>query len=462
MSWKWFGAGFLVGATTVYLLTQGQYAQWLSSQRDRLKQVSYSFVRDGPYIQESIPIGTSSGSAGLPPEEAPLATPGPSPEAEATSPGRPISSCPELSSAFRWGWDVACNAWKVKDETCELFNASKMSNNASLFLEVATRSADKSYHPNLARLQMRLIEAIQENRPLRVLTMGPSNTVGNGCNKRSDMYWTSALQKLSKLENSQLQLDVIKGARAATPFKFTWSSILREYEKDTTLDVILCDYAVTGIDVENNRHQLFVMNAHVQNWKRPPAILFLETFTQRVMISMEEVPWENLDACTYSNAMEEFDPFFPVLRSLSIPMLSYPDIACALPHLGHRSSSQNGIPFLFTYKGEGNHHYGCGVHFIQAQAIYLFLLQLLQLACIKGFAATMQAALASEAELKMQLKDQHFSLEDKCKMSLITYLAYSGHMNFLAIVANNSKWSFGADRPGKFGWIANYVDEAGH
>ena len=32
------------------------------------------------------------------------------------------------------------------------------------------------------------------------------------------------------------------------------------------------------------------------------------------------------------------------------------------------SRPRNHIPFLFTYPSEAKHHYGCGVHFIQAQA----------------------------------------------------------------------------------------------
>ncbi|CAE7674776.1 unnamed protein product [Symbiodinium sp. CCMP2456] len=494
MHWKLFAAGLLLGGTL--LGSDGQHMRWLSSQRDLLRTVS-SFKKSpesGPVATVAInpsvvspafaALGVSGGPAS-PSPPGPVATAAINPlgvspaSGEAyqgaalggpASPSNPaetataheahIPNCPELSAAFHWGWDAACTAWKQHDETCELFNASEISRNASLFLEVARRSRDRSYHPSLARLQIRLLEAKQAGRPLRVLTMGPSNTVGRGCREKSNMYWASALEKLSKLENSPLQLEVIEGAVAATPFKEAWSRVLIGYEKDETLDLIIPDYAVTCVDVQSNRHQAFVMHAHVRNWKRPPALLFIETYTANVMASMGQVQWEKLDACTYSGAFEEFDPFYPVLRSLRIPMLSYPDIACALPHLGHPSDSVSGIPYLFTYKGASSHHYGCGVHFIQAQMIYMNLLQILRQACIDGYPATLEAARANEVELKLQQSDQSFSVEDRCKMSLITYLSHFSEMSFPGIVANTSKWRFGADRPGKFGWIANWVPEA--
>ena len=498
MHWKLFAAGLLLCGTL--LGSDGQHMRWLSAQRDLLRTVSsvgngqesgqVATVAINPSVASPAsgeafaaleisggpaspsppgPAGTAainpsvvSPASGEANRGAALGGPAsPSPPAEtATAHETHESNCPELSAAFHWGWQAACTAWKQHDETCALFNASEMSRNASLFLEVARRSRDRSYHPSLARLQIRLLEARQAGRALRILTMGPSNTVGRGCMSKSDMYWTSALEKLSKLENSPLQLEVIKRAVAATPFKNAWAHVLRGYEKDEALDVIIPDYAVTCVDVQSNRHQAFVMNAHVQRWKRPPAILFIETYTGNVMASMEQVQWDKLDACTYSGGFEEFDPFYPVLRRLRIPMLSYPDVACALPHLGHPSNSVNSIPYLFTYKGAASHHYGCGVHFIQAQMIYMNLLQILRQACIDGYRYTLEAARANEVELKTQLSDQSFSAEDRCKMSLINYLSHLSEMSFPGIVANTSKWRFGADRPGKFGWIANWVPEA--
>ena len=70
--------------------------------------------------------------------------------------------------------------------------------------------------------------------------------------------------------------------------------------------------------------------------------------------------------------------------------------------------------------------------------------------CEKGFQETLE-------EEKMQ-KDLvvNLSKAERCEMHITTYLSHLSDTGFPAFVsANSSKWRLGADRPGKYGWIAN-------
>ena len=67
--------------------------------------------------------------------------------------------------------------------------------------------------------------------------------------------------------------------------------------------------------------------------------------------------------------------------------------------------------------------------------------------CAKGFAKVIQTA-----DLQ-QNRALNLTKEEKCQMSIVSSLSHFG--GFPAFVANDSHWQLGADRPEKFGWIAN-------
>eukprot|EP00435_Cladocopium_sp_Y103_P027057 s1024_g6.t1 len=92
--------------------------------------------------------------------------------------------------------------------------------------------------------------------------------------------------------------------------------------------------------------------------------------------------------------------------------------------------------------------------------------------CAKGFARTIEEFKLQKDEVLNLSKEESlgFLLSDpwgqqqvscvprNCEMHIATSLAHSGPFGFAAFVsASASKWRLGADRPGKYGWIANDV-----
>ncbi|CAJ1346445.1 unnamed protein product [Effrenium voratum] len=317
-----------------------------------------------------------------------------------------------------------------------------MASDATLFLEVARRSADQSFRPKLARLKARLAEAHLQKRPFNVLGIGPSNTAGVGCTGHG-LRWTDALQFLSN--SSQLKLNVTNAARRAKPFKEAWPSVLQPYKDTGALDLIIVDFAVTAQDVPASRHQTMLMHRALNQWRSPPALLYFETYTGRAIETMQQ---KKVDQCLFAADLENLDPFYAVLKSLGIPVLSYPDIACEMTRGQEILPHDKRIPYLYSV--EASHHYSCGVHLIQAQAMFLYLSRLLQEACDHGF--------QTDSDSDSDSSDTSpLSLEDQCQLSLVDYWSFFSGAGFPATVAKaDSAWKFGADRAGKYGWIAHW------
>ncbi|CAE7560173.1 unnamed protein product [Symbiodinium natans] len=366
---------------------------------------------------------------------------------------------PQAPESFLWGWDQACHLGAT-DEACEVFLASKMFPNVSHLLAVSTRVADRSYQPRVARLKLRLSQAAKEKRPFRIIVIGPSNTIGRGCSghgrgNAKGLRWSDALQNLSNYTRSPLQMEVINEALGATTFYNIWSQQLGKHSKDSYVDLVAVDYTLTAADKLVNSRAVLAMLTYLQRWKPPPAVLFLETFTGNAIHIMGHVS-EKPDACSFAGAnLRTTDPLFPALAALQIPMVSYADVACDMPALGRSSASRSKVPFLYTYANEDAHHYGCGVHFIQAQSVHAFLHKLLRDSCIEGDQATLSGAAAEDAALQ-QLQANSLSQVERCQTELQSYMSYLDHRGFPALVGADSTWQFGADSRAKYGWIANW------
>lgn len=387
---------------------------------------------------------------------------------EPTEPPSPRGNCDVTAvsaPSFQWGWDRACFLTKGGDEPCQMFRASKMWSNPNKFVQTARRATDANYHPNLAKLKARVVQAVLEGRPLKIVGMGPSTTMGRGC-PGQELRWTNALQNLSNFAGSSLRLEVINEARPATPISTQWRAVLEPYKQDPNIDLIVVDYTITATDGGEAKKSAGLIYSFLQSFAHPPAVLYLETFTTLVMNLMEK----GASACNLAHDFENSDPFYPVLKTLRLPLLSYPDIACEMPPLNRSTRSLNGVAVVHAYPDQPFNvaaHFGCGVHLILAHMIHLYLNQILQEACdagasedcggavkdvcAKGFAQTLE-------DVKRQ-KDEVLALskEQNCELHITSSLMHTGPVGFAAFVAgsNRSRWRLGFDRPGKYGWIAN-------
>ena len=110
---------------------------------------------------------------------------------------------------------------------------------------------------------------------------------------------------------------MINEARPATPLNTQWQRVLKPYQQDETLDLIVIDYAVTSTDVMTAKSTAVVIHSFLETWKRPPALLFLETFEWTVFQVLAKT-----SACRLAADFERTDPFYSVLKSLQIPVLS--------------------------------------------------------------------------------------------------------------------------------------------
>ncbi|CAJ1394197.1 unnamed protein product [Effrenium voratum] len=374
-------------------------------------------------------------------------------------------NCPaESADSFHSGWEHECT-WQPHnqlDETCELFLASEMYRNASHFLRVATRADDPKVRPSFLRLRARLAQATLEKRPFKILAMGPSTTAGVGCMNHG-RRWIDDLPWLANASNNTpLRLQMIDGTKRATTFTDVWSQIFHAKIAENP-DLIILDYTVTGDDFLNDNHQVVVMSQAVDQLPKPPAIISFESFRGRTILMLkDDLEPEQRDACQLARNLERMDPFFGVAKQLQLPILSLPDILCALPQFnrtGRKSKSSNNVPWLFSYPNEAPHHYGCGVHHIMAEAIFQLLSRHLAAACHADYQKILAQSQARDEELRMQRAE--LSREDRCRMQFQTFLSYYSAEGFRSYRGPNSSWQFGADRPTKFGWIANWDPEPG-
>eukprot|EP00435_Cladocopium_sp_Y103_P051506 s273_g16.t1 len=300
------------------------------------------------------------------------------------APSKRDPSCQISSRSLDWGWEEACHLTNRGDEACEMFLASKMYQDERIFVETARRSFDRTYHPNLARLKARVVQAVSEGRPVKIVGLGPSTTKGLGC-QNEHLRWTDSLQNLSNFSGSPMRLEVINEARPGTTVHTMWHNKLAKYHKDLTLDVVIVDYSVTAEHLNFNtaKSAVMVLYSGLQSWKRPPALLFIETFSLSMIRSWKE----DSKPCSFGSFFDASDSFFHAAKTMQLPLLSYPDVACQMPPLNRSTRSINKMPFLHAYDDIRRNpiaHYGCGVHFILAHALHLYLLQMLQESCDAG------------------------------------------------------------------------------
>lgn len=207
----------------------------------------------------------------------------PSEVSDANSPGHG-GALPCGLPALQWGWSSACSKTRGGDEACAMFMASGMFNDATLFFNTATRGYDRSYDPDVWRLKRRLIEAVMADRPVKIVGMGPSTTLGRGC---PGLRWTDALQNLSNFQGSFLRLQVINRAKGASNLNTEWNHVLGSYrDSKDPLDVIVIDYLMTAFDHPRSKTAVRLLQKYLESWKRPPALVFLETITAYDMINM--------------------------------------------------------------------------------------------------------------------------------------------------------------------------------
>eukprot|EP00438_Fugacium_kawagutii_P015503 Skav201351 [mRNA] locus=scaffold2643:69267:73622:+ [translate_table: standard] len=283
-------------------------------------------------------------------------------------------------------------------------------------MDWARRSADSSYQPSLARLKSRLVEAVLEDRPPTIVVMGPSTTFGRGC-PLQHLRWSDVLQNLSNFTGSPLPLRVINEARPATPLHTQWRSILGSYQHDPKVDLIVLDYAVTSTDKSQSHKSAVMIHTFLQSWRRPPAILFVETFSVSDMTLLAE----GLEAPTAE------------LSGHCMPS------ACAKQNFRDRVFKRNmqGTARLLQDSCRAPEQEHCTGSISKD-------------VCAAGFKLTLEES-KQNADSDVVL---NFSAAEICEMNIESDLAFDGS-SFPALVGNSSKWHLGADRPGKFGWIAN-------
>ena len=151
------------------------------------------------------------------------------------------------------------------------------------------------------------------------------------------------------------------------------------------------------------------------------------------------------------------------------------DVACQMPPLEKPTRSFNNISFFHAYTdvslsaGKAKMHFGCGVHFILAQMSNVYLNTLLQDACLAGStckegelnkdrcASGFKWTLEQAAQHSKNATETKLTNDERCQIEMKTYLAFESNSGFPAFVEESSHWQFGADKPGKFGWIANEI-----
>ena len=162
--------------------------------------------------------------------------------------------------------------------------------------------------------------------------LGPSTTKGLGCPKES-LRWTDSLQNLSSFKGSPLRLEVFNENRPGTELHTQWQTVLKNYERQT-VDIVVIDYSITAEHVNTAKSTVGVVYSGLQSWRRPPAILFIETFSLAIMRLWMEAWPHTINPCEFSSAnFDSSDPFYQAAKAMQLPLLSYPDVVCHMPAL---------------------------------------------------------------------------------------------------------------------------------
>ena len=122
---------------------------------------------------------------------------------------------------------------------------------------------------------------------------------------------------------------MINEARPATGLHDKWRKVLQKYQNDRTLDIVVIDYSVTANDASHAKSGAATIYAYLQDWKRPPALLFVETFSWPVM----HLLMNGSTPCGLVANFASSDPFYGAAKAFRLPLLSYPDMVCQMPPL---------------------------------------------------------------------------------------------------------------------------------
>jgi len=200
---------------------------------------------------------------------------------------------------------------------------------------------------NASIFDFRRIPSRLTPKPATQVGMGPSTTKGVGC-PNQHLRWTDSLQNLSSFRGSPLPLEVINEARPATRLQLKWRQVLQKYQNDRTLDIVVIDYSVTANDASDAKSGATTIYAYLQDWKRPPALLFVETFSRPVM---HLLMLHGSTPCGLVANFTSSDPFYGAAKAFRLPLLNYPDMVCQMPPL-NRSTRMIGkemeIPMEFV------------------------------------------------------------------------------------------------------------------
>ena len=94
---------------------------------------------------------------------------------------------------------------------------------------------------------------------------------------------------------------MINRAKGASNLNTEWNHVLGSYrDSKDPLDVIVIDYLMTAFDHPRSKTAVRLLQKYLESWKRPPALVFLETITAYDMINM----FQDQRPCDYVKDMD--------------------------------------------------------------------------------------------------------------------------------------------------------------
>jgi hypothetical protein len=261
-----------------------------------------------------------------------------------------------------------------KDTTCKNFMAAYDKDPAKL-LKVATRKGkEATYKPDTTALKRVIARATLDNRPLQMVVYGGSVTGGAGCMKHTSVTgeggwrWVDLLPRLSNIGSSgipgsSLRVEVSSFAEGSTRIAKALSHF-GPIMKTQHVDVVVVDYTMNDVDMERDGKDAEDLIKLVQAHPSRPALMFWETIPRNVFDELRRASTpEGRDPCNLTSFARY--PHWKPVKTLGVPVLSYPDIACNMPMKSKQDMSHSHL----TYWPSNDHnafHPMCGPHSIQA------------------------------------------------------------------------------------------------
>lgn len=383
---------------------------------------------------------------------------------------RRLQCPPAVAPAFTELWDEACAMpaeLPQRDSICRNFRASSFFQSPQRLVSVATRAGEQGYAPDTSHLRRALAQAALQDRPLQVMVFGTSVTAGTGCDEASGKKdfghgqgwrWTALLQRLSRLAGSPLRMEVTNMAHRGSTLATRLPVIAGLLMGRSPADIFVIDYTMNGPTGQAVRDLI----AMVQSLPGAPAVLFLETFYKPVLDRLMSAKSDReRDPCSVLNftagpsrADYAVNPQWAQLKELSVPVLSYPDVACELPDRDKPDPGLSHLTFWHSETNWGPQHPTCGVHAVWAHMVFQYLTALQHEACTG--AGGYKAAATAQPRRKASMA---LSEEQRCFLAPRTHL--SPENGFPAVTSEHSAWAFGEDVRGKPGWIANWNGTSG-